>query len=443
MKTFKGILTIVIVLAILAGSILGMRAISAARSDAFKASAGPQNDSVTVRTGIVGRADMRNELVFNGDVEALRTVDVQPKVTGRLKSLALADGTFVEEGVQVKAGQLIAQIDDREFQAKLDSAKAGKAVAEAAVAAAKASLQQLKASQESSNAATASAKASLEDARRELTRQQDLFKSKATTRQSLDQAETAALQAEAMLQQRQAEESAAAAKIVSGEAEVKKAEAAVLQAEAALEEAQLDFDETRIYSPMDGVVSEAPVDAGCMVSPSTTIVTIMELSTVKVLISIPVNYLPYLKPGVTKATLRVEALPGKDVACVIEKIYPAVNPVTRTAQAEIRVANTYDGVESVTALRSGMYASVALLLEEHDDVVVVDATLPVRSMSDRIVYLCDGDKVKAVSVKLGISYEGKVEVLEGLQAGQEIVVEGQHRLTDGAAITRVAPIDKK
>lgn len=443
MKTFKGILTVVIVLAILAGSVLGMRAISAARSESFKASAGPQSDSVTVRTGFVKRADMRNELVFNGDIEPMRTVALQPKVSGRLRSLALADGTPVEEGVAVKAGQLVAQIDDREFRAKLDSAMAGKAVAEAAVAAAKASLLQLQASLASSGAATAAAKASMEDKRRELERQRKLFDSSATTRQSLDQAETAALQAEAVLQQRQAEESAAVAKIGSGEAEMKKAEAALLQAEAALEDAQINFDETRIYAPMDGVVSAKSIDPGSMVSPNTTIVTIMELSTVKVLISIPVNYLPLVKPGVTKATMRVEALPGQEIPCLIEKVYPAVNPVTRTALAEIRVANRQDGEDGMIALRSGMYASVALLLEEHKNVVAVDATLPVRSLGDRIVYLCDGGVVRAVSVKLGISCEGMVEVTEGLQEGQEIVVEGQHRLTDGASITRVAPKDGK
>ena len=81
--------------------------------------------------------------------------------------------------------------------------------------------------------------------------------------------------------------------------------------------------------------------------------------------------------------------------------------------------------------------SVSLLLEEHRNAIAVDATLPVRSLDKYMVYVCEGDTVRAVPVKLGVSYNGLVEVTEGLREGQEVVLEGQHRLTDGAAIIRV------
>ena len=78
------------------------------------------------------------------------------------------------------------------------------------------------------------------------------------------------------------------------------------------------------------------------------------------------------------------------------------------------------------------------MLERHGrDAIAVDATLPVRSLDKYMVYVCEGDAVRAVPVKLGVSYNGLVEVIEGLQEGQEVVLEGQHRLTDGAAIIRV------
>jgi membrane fusion protein (multidrug efflux system) len=144
-----------------------------------------------------------------------------------------------------------------------------------------------------------------------------------------------------------------------------------------------------------------------------------------------------VQPGKTTAVMRVDALPGQDIPCVIEKLYPAVNPVTRTAQAEIRVQNKFDRERRLIALRSGMYASVSLLLEEHKNVIAIDSTLPVRSLDKYIVYVCVADIVRAVPVKLGVSYNGLVEVVEGLEEGQEIVVEGQHRLTDCAAIVRV------
>jgi len=437
MKSLRAIIVAFAVVAILVGSFIGMRAISAARNAAFKASAGPVSHAVTVRTGTVGRADIRNELVFNGDIEPLRAVELRPKVSGRLKSLALEDGTPVEEGTVVAEGQQIAQIDDREYRAQVDNARAAQAAAQAAVAVTKASLVQLKASQASAAAATASAQANADDKQRELARQKGLHEKGVTTQQALDQAETAAVQAQASLEQRKAEEQAAAAKIVSGEAELQRAEAALAQANASLEQAELNLDETRIYAPMRGVVSKKYIDPGSMVSSTTSIVTILSMSTVKVIVSIPINHLPLLQPGKTTAVMRVDALPDQDIPCVIEKIYPAVNPVTRTAQAEIRVKNSLDRERGLIALRSGMYASVSLLLEEHKNVIAIDSTLPVRSLDKYIVYVCEGDIVRATPVKLGVSYNGLVEVLEGLKEGQEIVLEGQHRLTDCAVIMRV------
>ncbi|MBO7741260.1 MAG: biotin/lipoyl-binding protein, partial [Victivallales bacterium] len=167
MKRFRALLTIFAVIVIIAAAVHVMKAVALRRSEKQKAASGTADRAVTVRTGKVGRADIANILTFNGDIEAMHSVELQSRVAGRLLKLSLEDGTAVEEGVVVKAGQPIAKIDDREYLAQLANAKAAVAAAEARRTVAQAELEQRRASLKSSIAATASAQANFDDKQRE------------------------------------------------------------------------------------------------------------------------------------------------------------------------------------------------------------------------------------------------------------------------------------
>ena len=463
-SSHRRILTLLGVVLILVFSFLGMKFVKNKQDELQKAKVGIRDLAVPVQTGRVGRACIDNLLTFNGDIQALQSVDVQPKVSGRLKTLVLPNGGVVEEGTIVKQGELIATIDDRDIHAQVSSAKAALAAAEANVSASKAeitsgeagllnsqaSVEQKKAALLAAGAAKASAKTLLADKERELARQKGLIERQATTQQNYDQAETAFAQAQAALRQAEAEEKSKEAEVRSSEAAIQQAqaslekaraglaqaEAAFQQAQAALEQAEVNYSETKLYAPMDGVVSKKYVDPGAMVSPTTPIVTIVSMEEVKVLLSVPVNYLPMIVPGKTQARMRTVSLPGKSIDCRVAKIYPAISLDTRTAQVELRIKNTLDPVVGYE-LKPGMYATVEMLVESKHDVVAIDVSLPIRNLNRQLVYVVEGDKVRAVDVKLGIRFKQQVEILDGLKGGEEIVVVGQHRLTDGAAIKRI------
>lgn len=465
MGKFKAVITVVIVVAILGASIWGYKAVDAKHKADQAKQAGKRDLAVTVQIGKVGTAKINELLTFNGDIQAMQSVDLQPKVSGRILKLELEDGTAVDEGVFVKKGQLIGTIDDRDLKAQLANAKAAVAAAEAsgtvakanvisaeaAILNAKAAYEQRVANHKSTAAATESAKAALDDKEREMNRQKKLFEKQATTQQAYDQATSAYDQAEADYRKNTASAAAAEAQIRSAEADIKQAEANlqrfqanVLEAEAALQQAQakyeqaeVNYSETKLYSPMNGVVSKKHVDPGAMVSPSTTVVTILDMEIVKVILSIPVNHLPSVVPGETKATLETASLPGQKIDCTIEKIYPAVDVATRTAQVEIRVKNFMDKFNAYQ-LKPGMYATVEVLILSKPSVLAIDSALPIRNLEKNIVYRVKGDRVEAVDVKLGIRFNSLVEVLSGLSEGDEIVIVGQHRLTDGAQI-RILP----
>ncbi|MFA6929044.1 MAG: efflux RND transporter periplasmic adaptor subunit [Lentisphaeria bacterium] len=463
-KIIIPVLTTFAVVLLLGGSIYGMIIVQKKHNEAQKSKAGRRDTVVSVQTGRVGRDRIDEILTFNGDIEAMQSVDIKPKIAGRLNSLAIAGERLVSEGTRVKKGQLIATLDDREWAAQLANARAALAAAKASLTAsradvlnsqagllnAKANTDQQRAALLSASAAVASARAARTDKEREQARQKNLLDQQATTQQNYDQAQTAADQARAEFDKAEAAEKAAEAQIRSAEAAIQQAEAAierskasVQQAEAALQqieaklhEAEINLSETKLYAPMDGVVSKKYVDPGAMVSSTTAIITIMAIDEVKVILSVPVNHLPRVTAGKTKARLRTVSLPSSIIDCTISKIYPAIDLTTRTAQVEIVLDNAPDESGNYR-LKPGMYATVDMLIESRENVLAIDPSLPIRNLEKRIVYVVEGDKVRAVDTKLGIHFANKVEVRSGLQEGDEIVVVGQHRLTDGASIRRL------
>lgn len=446
------VLTILVVLSILGGSVWGMLIVQEKYKEGQKKKAGTRDLAVTVQIGKVGRDRIDEVLTFNGDVQAMQAVSIQPKISGRLQSLSLDGQALVEEGMTVSKGQTIAQIDDRELQAALANARAALAIAKADIASqeagllnARAAAEQQSASLNSAHASTASAQAAFADKERELLRQKTLFEKQAATQQVYDQAQTAFAQAEAELNRARASEQAVAAQVRAAEAaiqqslaNVERSKASVLQAEAALQLAEVNFSETKLYAPMDGVISAKHIDPGAMVSPTTPIVTLLSIEEVKVLLSVPVNHLSRLQPGRTRSRLRTISLPGEVIDCQVDKIYPAVSLDTRTAQVELRIPNRRDDYGNYK-LKPGMYVTAEILIETREDVIAIDSALPIRNLERQLVYRVKNDNtVQAVDVKLGTRFGDRVEVLDGLQEGDQIVIVGQHRLTDGAAIKVLA-----
>ncbi|MDD3695341.1 MAG: efflux RND transporter periplasmic adaptor subunit, partial [Lentisphaeria bacterium] len=458
------IFTLLLVVVLLGGSVFIMLRIQARIREENKSKGARRDLAVPVQTARVGRARIDELLTFNGDIQAMQSVEIMPKVSGRLAALGQDGQFFLSEGSHVQQGQQIALIDDREWKAQLANAEAAKSAAEASLAVAKAdilnseagllhaqaSLEQQNAALLSAQAAQASALAARIDKEREQSRQHNLLAQQATTQQNYDQAQTAAEQAKAEYDRSEAAAKAVEAQVRSAQAAIKQAEAALerskasvqqavaslMQAKANLQQAQINLSETRLYAPMNGVVSQKNVDPGAMVSPTTPIMTIVAMDQVKVLLSVPVNHLSRVRPGQTKARLRTVSRPGEQIDCLISKVYPAIELNTRTAQVEIVLDNAPDE-DGDYALKPGMYASVELLIQSREDVLAIASALPIRNLGKFIVYVAEGNKVRAVDTRLGIHFADQVEVLGGLQENDEIVVVGQHRLTDGAAIRRV------
>lgn len=325
-----------------------------------------------VHTGKPFRQTIAQSIKKTGGLVSPAEVSISAKVGGRLLKLELADGTRLDEGVRVKKGDRIAEIESRDYKAQFAAAQA----------------------------TVASAEATVKDTKREFERADTLYKQGTATEQERDLAE----------------------------AQYERAQAALAQAKAQAEIAKINLDECVIYSPMDGVISKRAIEPGSLLSVGTEIAVVTQLKTLRFQISIPTTLFSNLAVGKTPISIEVDAYPGQPVLANISRIYPVADDVTRTVRVEAIIDNS-DG-----RFVPGMYAVATIDLDRRENVLCVPFEAVVRNDRERLIYRVKDGVAQAVKVKLGIRSDAVVEVLEGISEGDEIVVAGQHRLTDGAKV---------
>ena len=355
--------------------------------------------AVPVRTVAVQVGSVTNAIKLTGALEATRTVEVVPKIAGRLETLALADGTPVLEGLAVTNRQIIAVIDHRDIQAQLTQSKAAVGTARTAID---------------------TAKVVLKDRDRERKRMEKLFAEGSTTEQQRDLAVTAYEQS------------------VTGLAQ---AEAQLVQAQTAVEVIEVNLTEAFIHAPMDGVVSAKYVDPGAMVNATTRIVQVIPMEELKFMIAIPGPYLRLLTVGKTVVSVVSDAVPGRVFSGVIARIHPAVDPVTRTATVEVRLKNERSEAGE-WLLRPGLYAEGRIILEAKHGVVTLPADVALRRGARFLAFVVRDGKAETRELTVGARDGNTLEVVAGLRPGEQVVVMGQHRLTDGVAV-RLADAEGK
>jgi len=339
------------------------------------------NQGITLKvvTQTIGTAKLDETIPVTGSFEPLISVEIVPEVSGQLQQLQLANGTPVDVGVTVKEGEVIAVINHDIYLAQLAECQA----------------------------ALEAGKIALADAEREKNRMVALYEGGSATEQNKDKAVTAADLAAAQLK----------------------------QAQAALDMAKVTLDKATIKSPVNGVVAQKYVDQGNMAVPSTPLVRIVQIDTLKVTGGVSERYLPQLVSGKTPVNIKTDAYPQDEFEGMVYKVGVAVDPVTRTGEVEIRVPNP-DG-----KLKPGMFARMTIVVSQKECVVVPDSAL-VREADQTYVFVVNDNVARRCGVKLGV-WQGQLhEVLKGVSLGDIVVTHGQTQLKDGQAVEIVQEVAK-
>ncbi len=192
-------------------------------------------------------------------------------------------------------------------------------------------------------------------------------------------------------------------------------------------------ENTTLRAPFDGVISGKYYEDGELYSgmPNTTagkaaILSLVQIDPLKVIVNISENYFPFVKTGMD-ASVTSDLYPGKVILGKVLRVYPTMDPSTRSFTSEIKIDNANN------LLRPGMFCRVSMNLgEEMALVVPAVAVLKMQGSNERYVFLEEEGVARYVSVTLGKRFDDKLEVIsDKILEGSSLIVSGQARLVDG------------
>lgn len=184
-----------------------------------------------------------------------------------------------------------------------------------------------------------------------------------------------------------------------------------------------------LTSPIDGVITARNYDVGDMYAMSAPLFTVEQIKPVKLLVAVSESDYSKVSKG-DSVTITADAVPGKTFSGKVARLYPTVDPATRTVTVEVHVPNNYN------TLRPGMFTRVKLNFGTNRSVVVPDvAVVKQQGSGERFIYVLNADgTVTYQPVVLGRRIGAEYEVLEGIQDGAKVVTGGQLRLKDGVKV---------
>ncbi|HUQ27675.1 MAG TPA: efflux RND transporter periplasmic adaptor subunit [Usitatibacter sp.] len=323
---------------------------------------------------VSARAESRDVPVrirANGSVTALQSVEFRPQITSTVSQV------HIREGQTVHAGELLFSLDARAEQANMQKAAA-----------------QIEKD-----------RADLATARRNLERQQELFRQKFISQAALDQ--------------------------VQNQVDTLTGQLAVDTA--AAESARVARAYTEIRASFAGRTGTIPVRPGSLVQPATPLVTVTQIDPIAVSFTVPEKELPALqaalRAGKVPVTVTVKDAPQSSFTGEVTFVDNAVDPSTGTIKVKAEFSNRE------TQLWPGMYVNVQIAPRVIRNATVVPAQAVQTGPDNRFVYSVGEDrKVTQKPVTLAYVEEG-LAVVEGIPAGTRVVVEGAQNLRPGSNVT--------
>jgi RND family efflux transporter MFP subunit len=342
---------------------------------------GRRSRTIAVEVAKVKIGDVEEKLSYVGSLLADASVTVAPKISGRVEKI------LVEVGDRVKEGQVLAVLEKEELTEEYNEALASLKVYEATLIGKEAELKYQK---------------------RKLDRSKILLEKTLIAREQVDTLET---------------------QVLSANAQVELTKAQMTQMKARLVNARIRLKSTEVISPFAGYVGKRFIDRGALVNSNTPLVTIVDISSVKVNVAVVESDYRKISPGQV-AAITADAYPGRRFQGKVARMAPVLDRETRTAQVEIELSNPRGD------LKPGMFARAEIVAQRRAGVLLVPKGAQVKSQEGYGVFkiLEDGDRVGLVSIKLGLGQGGWIEFQGGLKEGDKVVTRGCNLLRDGQRV---------
>lgn len=203
---------------------------------------------------------------------------------------------------------------------------------------------------------------------------------------------------------------------------------AMKSAESSLTIAKRQVADTRIVSPISGVVVARPIDVGSSVDGKTVVANVVDVSTLKVKLNVPESIIFKLKAG-QAVEIASEAIPGVTFKGRIDNI-SVKGDEAHTFPIEVTVQNS-----GKVNLKAGMFARVFFNSISEREGLIVPRKALIGSAKDASIFVIENGVAKLKKLVLGTEANGMVEVISGLTENESVVVSGQNNLKDGVQVT--------
>ena len=211
-------------------------------------------------------------------------------------------------------------------------------------------------------------------------------------------------------------------------AEYERDQAAYTASRASRDQLRTRVGFANVKSPVDGVVLDKRVEQGDIVTGQTRLFTIGDVSTLVVRVPVSEHDVGGLKTG-DHVPLTLDAFPGRVLAARVRRVFPSADTVTRLIPVEIALTP-----EAARGVKPGYLARVNIQLDPRSNVLLVPTQALLEDPTGSVIYLVRGGKAVRTRVRRGGTFQGRVEIVDGITTGDSVIVAGNNIVRDGGAV---------
>ncbi|PWU00858.1 MAG: efflux RND transporter periplasmic adaptor subunit [Terriglobia bacterium] len=380
-----------------------------------------------VQVTSVTQETIRRVVEADGVLFPQNQASVVPKISAPVQRF------MVNRGDRVRAGQVLATLENRDLAASVAESRGQLAQAESNYR----NTASATVPEEVTKAQTdvQAAQQTMEAAQKLLENRQNLLKEGAIARKLVDDAQVAYVQAKSQFDA--AQEHLRALQSVGKEEQVKTAQAQVETARGHLQSAEAQVGYSEVRSPIDGVIADRPLYAGEMASAGTPLLTVMDVSRVVARVNVPQSQASAIAAGQTATISQTgdsQKLEGK-----VTIVSPATDPNSTTIQVWVMADNPGGRFKPGAAV----HAAIVTQTIRNASVVPASAILPGEEGGTAVLTVSPDSTAHLRPVETGVRYGDKVQIINGVNPGDEVVVVGGLGVEDKAKVKIVGAEEKE
>jgi RND family efflux transporter MFP subunit len=349
-----------------------------------------------------------------GTVRARNSSVVAARIMGNIVAV------HVREGDTVRAGQTLIEIESREAGIQVQKAQAGVRESQEA-------LEEVDRKIRGAESAREAAQANEKLASTTFNRYQTLFARRSVSPQEFDEVR-------ARLEVARAERDVADRSLQAARAQQKQVLARIDQAKADVSNARVYVGYAKLASPINGIVVSKQTDVGYLATPGAPLLTIENNSRYQLEVAVEESRLGTIHLH-DQAQLQIEALGTTELTGSVEEIVPASDPNSRSYIVKVGVPNLAGG-----QLRSGVYGKARFISGQRQALAIPKTAISQRGQLTGVFVVDQSGLARLRLIKTGRALGDNVEILSGLNAGEQIVIAGPATIQDGARVREAAPV---